>query len=457
MNIAIILAAGEGTRMKSKLPKVLHKICGKELIKYVIDASKNSGVEKNIIILGHGKEKVIEALKGTNTIMEVQPIGADYPYGTGFAVMQGEKHFEDEDTVLILNGDVPLIESETLSKFIEYHKEGDYAVSILTADFENPDGYGRIVRNSNGQVISIVEQKDANIKEKRIKEINSGIYCFKGKNLIDTLKKLDTNNSQKEYYITDAVKILNSQEYGIGGFKIEDIMEISGVNNKYQLTELNLYMKDIINKKHMMNGVTIIDPLNTYIEETVIIDRDVVIKPGTHLEGNTLISEDCIIGPDTTIINSKIGFNTTIEYSKLIDSIVGNHTAVGPYAFLRPGTELGNHVKIGDFVEVKNTKIGDGSKASHLSYLGDGEVGKNVNVGCGVIFVNYNGKIKSKTIIKDDAFIGSNSNLIAPVTIEEGAYVASGSTITDNVEKNSLAIARARQVNKLDRGKNKYK
>jgi bifunctional UDP-N-acetylglucosamine pyrophosphorylase/glucosamine-1-phosphate N-acetyltransferase len=456
MNISVILAAGEGTRMKSKLPKILHKICGKEIIRYVIEAVENSGIEKNILILGHGKELVFDTLKNDRLIFETQPVGEEFPYGTGFAVMQAKRHIEDEDTVVILNGDVPLVKSDTLNKFIDYHKSQNFAASVLTADMENPYGYGRIIRH-NDSVEAIVEEKDTNNIQKKIREINSGIYCFQGKELKYALNKLDTNNSQNEYYITDAIKILREKEKKIGGYKITDIIEISGVNNRIQLSELQKSKKNEINAKHMLNGVTIIDPDSTYIEDSVVIERDVIIYPGTYIEGNSTIGEDSIIGPNTRIINSNIGKAVTIEYSKIIDSIVGNKTSVGPYAYLRPKSELGENVKIGDFVEVKNTKIGNNSKASHLAYLGDGVVGENVNIGCGVIFVNYDGKNKSITRIQDNAFIGSNSNLIAPVTIEEGAYVASGSTITQNVERDTLAIGRARQVNKQNKGKNKYK
>lgn len=457
MNISVILAAGEGTRMKSKLPKVLHKVCGKELVKYVLDASDKAGIDKKILILGHGRDKIMDSLDESDVIFEEQPVGEGFPYGTGYAVMQAEKHIGDDDTVIVLNGDVPMIREETIRDFMEYHNREKCSASVLTAVFENPFGYGRIVRDEKDQVAFIVEQKDADEETKLIKEINSGIYCFNGSGLKEALKNLDTDNSQNEYYLTDAIGILKNKGCKIGGYLIGDNVEISGVNNRYQLHELNEYKKSLINKEHMLNGVTIIDPSSTYIEESVTIERDTVIYPGTILEGTTSIGEDSIIGPNSRIIDSFVGKGTSVDNSKVISSRIGNGTTVGPFAYLRPGSELGDGVKIGDFVEVKNSKIGDGSKASHLAYLGDGEVGKNVNIGCGVIFVNYDGKNKNKTIIEDNAFVGSNSNLVAPVTISEGAYVACGSTITENVEEETLAIARARQVNKNGKAKNKYK
>lgn len=448
MDISIVLAAGEGTRMKSKIPKVLHKICGKEIIKYVIEASQGAYINKCILILGHGRDQVIQSLRDHDVIFENQPIGEGFPYGTGFAVMQGVRHVNDNDTVLILNGDVPLISSQTLKAFLDFHKNEGAAVSVMTAIFDNPKGYGRIVSEDTGEVTAIVEERDATEFEKNIKEINSGIYCFSGKELKMTLTRLDTNNSQNEYYITDAVGLLKKEGKKVCGFRIDDVMEISGVNNRYQQYELNHHKQLEINKNLMMNGVTIIDTNNTYIDDSVIIEKDVIIYPGTVLQGTTTISEDCTIGPNVTIIDCKIGRGTVIEQSKLIDSVVGNNSSIGPFAYLRPKSNIGDHVKIGDFVEVKNTTIGNGSKASHLAYLGDGEVGENVNIGCGVIFVNYDGINKHLTKIGNNAFIGSNSNLVAPVTIENGAYIACGSTITDDVGEDVLAIARARQVNK---------
>lgn len=456
MYMSIILAAGEGTRMKSSLPKVLHKVCGKEMIKYVVEATEQAGISKNVIVLGHGKEKVSNSLNGYNVLLAEQPIGEGAPYGTGYAVMCASKFINDEDTVVLLCGDGPLIRKETLKSFIEKHEASNNAASILTCMFDNPTGLGRIVRNDDKTIKGIVEQKDANEEELKIKEINTGIFCFNGKLLKEALNKLDTNNSQNEYYITDTIKILNSLGHSIGGVVLEDQQEIKAVNDRVQLAEVNKIMQDRINEFHMRNGVTIINPENTIIEDKVFIGRDTIIYPGSVIENGTIIGSECIIGPNTRVVNSEIKNKVTIESSKVIESFIDDNTTVGPFAYLRPGTCLGKNVKIGDFVEVKNSIIKDNSKASHLSYIGDGEVGEGVNIGCGVVFVNYDGKKKHKTIVGDRAFIGSNSNLIAPVTVHDGGFVACGSTITDDVQTDDLAIARARQVNKKGKGQNRY-
>ena len=456
MNMSIILAAGEGTRMKSDIPKTLHKVCGKEMIKYIIETSINSGIQKNIVVLGHGKEKVGHNIKDMNVITVEQPIGEGAPYGTGYAVMSAENYIEDEDLVLILCADGPLIRKETLTEFMNYHLENNYAASVMTAYLPNPKGYGRIVRNEDLSIDKIVEEKDASETIKNIQEINTGIFCFKGELLKNALKKITTDNSQNEYYLTDTIKVLNNEVFNIGGWLLNDVDDIKAVNDRVQLSEVTKLMQKRINQKHMYAGVTIIDPDNTYIEDSVIIGRDTIIYPNTYLENGTIIGSHCTIGPNTRVINSTVRNNVTIESSKVVESVIDDGTNVGPFAYLRPGSNLGKNVKIGDFVEVKKSTIGDNSKSSHLSYIGDAEVGKNVNIGCGVVFVNYDGKNKHKTIVGDGAFVGSNSNLIAPVTVEEGGYVAAGSTITDDVKKGDLAIARARQVNKEGKGKNRF-
>ena len=303
-------------------------------------------------------------------------------------------------------------------------------------------------RDKDGNVKAIVEHKDATDEQRNIPEINSGIYCFKGKHLKEALDRLDNNNVQNEYYITDAIKILNDLGHKVGGYKLLDSDEIAGINSRIQLAEAEKIMRNRINEKLMVNGVTIINPDNTYIDSEVKIKRDTIIYPGVIIEGATEIGEDCIIGHGTRIVNSKIGNGVEIQSSTVLESKIDDFTKVGPYAFLRPNSEIGKNVKIGDFVEVKNSKIDDNSKASHLSYIGDAEVGKNVNIGCGAVFVNYDGKNKHKTIVKDNAFVGCNVNLVAPVTVNENAYIAAGSTITKDVQGGSLSIARAKQVDK---------
>lgn len=446
MIISIILAAGEGTRMKSKLPKVAHKVCGKPLLTHVVKSAVQANVEKNIVVVGH-KSDIVKKCIEEEVIFVEQPIGEYEPYGTGFAVKQAKEYINDEDVVLVLCGDTPLITSEALEQFTKCHTDGSFKATVLTSDMEVPAGYGRIIRNKNNEVESIVEEKDATEDQRKITEVNSGIYCFEGKSLKSVLEKIDNNNVQKEYYLTDALDILRNEGLKIGGYKINDSGEIQGINSKVQLADAEKIMRARINEKLMLEGAIIIDPENTYIESDVKIGRDTVINPGVTIEGTTTIGEDCVIGINTRIKNSKIGNRVEILSSNVVDSIIGDDSTVGPFANLRPQSELGKNVKIGDFVEIKNSKIGDNSKASHLTYIGDGEVGEDVNIGCGVVFVNYDGVNKNKTIVSDNAFIGCNVNLIAPVKVEENAYVAAGSTITKNVETGNLGVARARQTN----------
>lgn len=448
MNISIILAAGEGTRMKSKNPKVLHKVCGKSMLEYVIGSSKDAGIDKNYVVVGHGGEKVKDAFKDADIVFKTQPIGEKYPYGTGYAVMQGIDDVQDDDNVVILYGDTPLITSNTIKEFMDYHKERQNDGTVLTAHVDDPTGYGRIVRDDKNNILEIVEHKDANDKELNIKEINSGIYCFNGKHLKESLRQINNENSQGEYYITDVITILKEEGHKVDAYLIEDTTEINGVNSRAQLAFCGKILRDRINQAHMEHGVTIINPENTYIESGVSIGRDSIIYPGVLLKGETLIGENCIIGENTRIEDSKIGNEVEINSSTIERSSVGDKCCIGPYAHLRPNCHLGNNIKIGNFVEVKNSNLGDNSKASHLAYIGDADVGEDVNIGCGVVFVNYDGHSKYRTTVGDNAFIGSNSNLVAPVDIKEWGYIAAGSTITDEVEANALAIARARQVNK---------
>ena len=438
---AIILAAGKGTRMKSKFPKVVHKVCGKEMVNHIIDVSKKSGVSDVVAILGHGSEVVENILpEGTMIAMQTEQLG------TGHAVKMAKEYINDEDTIVILCGDTPLIKEETLKRLFNYHIENNYTATVLTTKVDNPTGYGRVIRDENEDLLKIVEQKDGNDEELAVNEINSGIYCFKGKMLRESLDLLDNNNAQGEYYLTDTIKILRDRGFKVGAFNGSTIEELMGVNSRLELSKAESLMKKRINEFHLLNGVTIIDPQSTYIEADVEIGRDTMIYPGAMIHGNTKIGSECIIGMNSSITNSSIGNNTEIKNSTIIDSNVGENTTVGPYAYLRPKSNIGNNVKIGDFVEVKNATIEDNSKASHLSYIGDAHVGKDVNIGCGVVFVNYDGKNKFKSEVKDGAFIGSNSNLVAPVVVEEKGYIATGSTITNDVPQGALAVARERQV-----------
>lgn len=448
MDISIILAAGEGTRMKSQIPKILHKVCGKPLLEYVVNASEGAGINKNIVIVGHGKEEVRKYFQDRNVIFKEQPIGKDIPYGTGFAVMQGKEYIEDEGIVVVLCGDTPLITEDTLKELLAFHKKGGFDGTVLTALLDDPEGYGRIERDEVGNISRIVEQKDANEEEQNIKEINSGIYCFDGSLLKYALGKLNNDNAQGEFYITDVVGILRSEGYKIGAYIVEDNLEIHGVNSRIQLAISEKIMRNMINKTHMENGVTLIDPDNTYIEDGVSIGRDTIIYPGVSIQGSTKIGRDCIIRSNSRIVDSEIQDQVEVDSSLIESSFVGSRVTIGPYAHLRPKSRIGEAVHIGNFVEVKNSRIGENSKAGHLAYIGDAVVGRDVNIGCGVIFANYNGRDKQVTTVGDNAFIGSNSNLVAPITIEDRAYIAAGSTITQDVEAGSLSIARAQQVNK---------
>ncbi|TCU68904.1 UDP-N-acetylglucosamine pyrophosphorylase /glucosamine-1-phosphate N-acetyltransferase [Tissierella praeacuta] len=447
MNISVILAAGEGTRMKSKIPKVLHEVCGKPILEYVINASKGASVEKNVVIVGHGGDIVREYFKEEPIIFKTQPIGDDVPYGTGFAVMQAMEDLDDSSTVVILYGDTPLITESTIDELINYHSKNQFKATVLTAILDDPTGYGRIIREDTGDILKIVEQKDASEEEKKIKEINSGIYCFDGKLLKYALGKIDNNNAQNEYYVTDVIGILKEEGHKVGAYIIENSTEIHGVNSRVQLAFSEEVMRKRISEYHMVNGVTIINPDNTYIEDGVKIGRDTIIYPGVSLEGNTEIGEDCIIGSNSRIVESMIHNNVSIESSTIENSIVGENTHIGPYAHLRPNSNIGKNAKIGNFVEVKNSTLKDNTKASHLAYIGDADIGHDVNIGCGVVFVNYNGKEKFRTTVGDNAFVGSNSNLVAPVNVESWGYVAAGSTITKEVPEGTLSIARAEQKN----------
>ena len=438
---AIILAAGKGTRMKSQYPKVIHKVCGKEMVNHVINVSKKSGVNDIVAILGHGSEVVKERLpEDTMIAMQTEQLG------TGHAVKMAKEYINDEDTIVVLCGDTPLIKEDTLKRLFSYHLENGYHATVLTTKVDNPTGYGRIIRDNNEDLLKIVEQKDANEEEKAVNEINSGIYCFNGKSLREALDLIDNNNAQGEYYLTDTIYIMRDKGQKVGAYNGSTIEELMGVNSRVELSKAEEIMRKRINESHMVNGVTIIDTNSTYIESDVEIGNDTIIYPGVMLKGNTKIGCNCVIDMNSSIENSTIGDNTEVKNSTIIDSKVGENTTVGPYAYLRPKSNIGNNVKIGDFVEVKNATIEDNSKASHLSYIGDAHVGKGVNIGCGVVFVNYDGKNKFKSVVKDGAFIGSNSNLVAPVVVEEDGYIATGSTITKDVPKAALAIARERQV-----------
>lgn len=443
--IAVILAAGEGKRMKTKHSKVTHKILGKALIEWVYDAATSAGIEEKIIVIGHKAEEVKVCLgdKAKYALQEQQ-------LGTGHAVMQVIPLLKNKGgNVIVMCGDMPLISSDTIKNAINKHIEENNAGTILTSDFENPTGYGRIAKDSKGKVTKIVEDKDASEEEKRIKEINSGLYCFNTELLIKALSKINNNNRQSEYYLTDVIEILINQGEKVDTYKIANNYEIMGINDRVQLNQASSEMRRVILERHMKTGVTMIDPASVYIESSVKIGIDTIIYPNTIIEGASEIGEECIIGPGSRITNSKVSNGAEVMNSVVISSEIGENSHIGPFAYLRPGSKIGADVKIGDFVEVKNSVIGDNSKVSHLSYIGDCDVGEKVNFGCGTVVVNYDGVKKHRSMVEDNVFIGCNTNLVSPVVVRKNAYIAAGSTITDEVPADSLAIARARQENKV--------
>ncbi|NDI37068.1 bifunctional UDP-N-acetylglucosamine diphosphorylase/glucosamine-1-phosphate N-acetyltransferase GlmU [Chengkuizengella sediminis] len=442
--LSIVLAAGKGTRMKSNLHKLLHPVCGKPMVGHVIDVLKEINSNRIVTVIGHGGESV-QSYLGNQVEYAIQ----EKQLGTGHAVLQAKSILENEEGVtLLINGDGPLITAGSLSKFIEFHKDTNAAATILTAELDHPHGYGRIIRGDNQQVTHIVEQKDCSPEENEIKEINTGTYCVNNKKLFQALNQVTNYNSQGEYYLTDIIGILKQQNEKIEGYVLQDSNESFGINDRVQLAQAEKIMRDRILQQHMRNGVTVIDPANTYVEAEVTIGMDTTLLPGTRITANSHIGSSCLIGPNSEIQNTKIGEYVTIKQSVVIESSIENHTTVGPFAYLRPGSKIGEHVKIGDFVEIKNATIDHHSKISHLSYVGDAKVGKNVNIGCGVVTVNYDGFRKHVTEIEDEAFVGSNANLIAPIKVGKGSYVVAGSTLTEDVDEDSVAIARVKQTTK---------
>ena len=419
MFTSVILAAGMGTRMKSKMPKVLHKVCGKPLSKWVIDASEAAGADKVCAVVGHKAETVKEVL---GDVCEFA-LQAEQK-GTGHAVMQAIDVIKNsKGEVVILNGDTPLITAETINKAIEYHKNNGNQATVITAILDDATGYGRIVRDNDGSVLKIVEQKDASKEEKKINEVNSGMYVFDAQSLVYALDKITPNNAQGEYYLTDTLEILLSAGKKIGGYAISDNDEIRGINDRVQLNEAEKIMQKRINEYHMRNGVTMRNPESVYIEDGVI--------------GSGSMLDRAVIHDGVDVLSSVI-----------LESEVDEGTHVGPFAYIRPNCHVGKEVKVGDFVELKNSNIDDGTKISHLTYIGDSDVGKRVNFGCGTVTCNYDGKKKYRTTIGDDCFVGCNTNFVSPINVGDGVYIAAGSTITEDIPENSLSIARARQVNK---------
>lgn len=440
MLTTVILAAGEGKRMKSKHSKVLHKVCGLPLIEWVMRAAPDGS--RKIVVVGHCADEVKEAI-GDRAEYALQA----EQKGTGHAVMQAEALLkEQEGTVLILSGDVPMITKETLEDAYAFHCGEKNAVTVLTAKVDNPFGYGRVLRSQSGGIEKIVEQKDATAEEAKTNEVNSGMYFFEVPALLEALHGLSCDNAQGEYYLTDTIGLILKAGLKAGGYVMEDSAQMSGINDRIQLAEAEQMMRRRLVYRLMQEGVTVTAPETVYVGADVKVGRDSIILPNTMLEGNTVIGEDTLIGPNSRIVDSVIGDGTEVQSSVILQSEIGAAAHVGPFAYVRPNSKIGDHTKIGDFVEIKNATIGNGTKVSHLTYVGDADVGDKVNFGCGTVLVNYDGKKKYRSTIGDQAFIGCNTNLVSPVTVGNGAFIAAGSTITEDVPPETLAIARSRQT-----------
>jgi len=434
--LSIVMAAGEGTRMKSKLPKVLHSVCGMTMIQKVLSVCPNE--QPPCVIVGHGRSEVMEKL-GSMARFFVQ----EKQQGTGHAVMMARPAMEGhKGYTLVLAGDMPLLTKETVSALIE--AACGHAASLLTAFAQDPTGYGRIIRDEDGRVMGIVEHRDATAAQRAVREINASVYCFDTQKLLRCLDLLGCDNAQNEYYLTDCIGMLKEQGETLVAVTAP-MDECMGVNDRVQLAYAESVMRKRINTQHMKNGVTMRDPSQVYIEEGVLIGRDTEIEPGTVICGKTVIGEGCRILGNTRLINAVIGDDCEILSSVIVDSQVGNDVHIGPFSNLRPGTVLGEGCRVGDFMELKNAKIGKGTKMAHLSYIGDATMGENCNVGCGVTFANYDGKEKYQSSVGDNCFLGCNVNLVAPVVVEDGAYIAAGTTVTKHVTKDALCIGRVKQ------------
>lgn len=442
--LAVVLAAGKGTRMKSELYKVLHTINGISMVEHVLRAVQQSNVERIVTIVGHGAETVRDVLADQSefALQEEQ-------LGTGHAVLQAKDLLKDEEgSTLVICGDTPLFSAETLNQLFEFHEESNAKGTILTAIAEDPAGYGRVVRQSDKEVSRIVEQKDANEEEQAITEINTGTYVFNNKALFEALDKVGNENAQGEYYLPDVISIMKEAGDTVKAFTMDNFDEAIGVNDRIALAEATRLMTKRINEKHMRNGVTFVNPTATYIEVDVEIGQDTLIESGVSLKGNTKIGSYSTIGSNSEIISSTIADHVEIRQSVLEFANVEENVTVGPFAHLRAKSVLKEGAHIGNFVEVKNSVVGKNSKAGHLTYIGDADIGTDVNVGCGTVFVNYDGKNKFRSTIGNDVFIGSGSNIVAPVTVGDRAIIAAGSTVNSDVPEEALAIARSRQENK---------
>jgi bifunctional UDP-N-acetylglucosamine pyrophosphorylase/glucosamine-1-phosphate N-acetyltransferase len=440
---AVVLAAGEGTRMRSSTPKVLHPIAGRPILLHVIDALTALPLQRIVVVVGHGAERVTKTLQEQlATEMPVEFVEQRVQRGTGDATSAGLTAFADdfdEDDVLVVPGDTPLLRPETLAAIAREHRSSDAAATLLTAIAEDPDGYGRILRDKLDRVAAIVEQLDASPEELGIHEVNTSIYCFRRGLLTPALRRLSPENAQGEYYLTDAVGVLRAAGHSVTAVVADDPTEAMGVNDRAQLAEAEAVMRERINIRWMRSGVSMTDPSNTYIDAAVELEPDVRLLPGVILEGRTVIGAHSVVGPDCHFVDTLVGEDCVVRNTVARDSEIGDRCTVGPFAHLRAGTRLGDDAHVGGFVEIKNAEIGEGAKVPHLAYVGDAEVGARANIAAGTITANYDGRDKHRTRIGADARTGSNSVLVAPVEIGEGAYIAAGAVVTSDVPPGALA------------------
>ncbi|WP_420174225.1 bifunctional UDP-N-acetylglucosamine diphosphorylase/glucosamine-1-phosphate N-acetyltransferase GlmU [Luteococcus sp. OSA5] len=445
VSAVVVLAAGGGTRMKSNKSKLLHEVAGRSMLSYAVNAAEEVEPEHLVVVVGHRREQVEAHLSeiAPNVTTAVQ----EEQNGTGHAVQCGLQGLgELRGEILVTYGDVPMLTGQTLVELVQEHRAQRNHITVLTAEVPEPFGYGRIIRDEQGdQIARIVEQKDASPEEQAVTEINSGIYIFNAETLYEGLKHLKTDNAQGELYLTDVIGTARANDERVGAHMIDDLWQTEGVNDRVQLARMNAEMNRRIVEKWMKSGVTIQDPATTWIQADVDIAQDVTILAGTHLEGATSIATGAVVGPDTTLTSVEVGEDAQVIRTHGSFSLIGAGATVGPFSFLRPGTQLGAKGKIGAFVETKNAQIGEGSKVPHLTYCGDARIGEGVNVGAGTIFANYDGTNKSVTHLGDDVFIGSNSVLVAPVDVAPGAFVAAGSAVVEDVPAGGLAVARGRQ------------
>ncbi len=447
LETVVILAAGEGTRMKSSTPKVLHPIAGRTLVGHVLNAVDALSPKNVRVVVGAGREKV------ESHIAEIAPnavtVFQETRGGTGHATQLALAGLNPSGTILVLAGDTPMLTGSSLAQLLQEHHAGGFTASVMTAEHPDPTGYGRIVRGDDGALLRIVEERDADDVQREIIEVNSGVYAFDGVKLAGAIGKLKNNNSQGELYLTDVIEILRNEGGKIAAVLIDDFIEILGVNDRVQLAESAALLRDRINEELMKSGVTIVDPLTTWVDSTATIAPDVILAPGTAISGATTIATGAVIGPRTTLTDCTVAAHARVIESHCTEAAIGEGANVGPFAYLRAGTKLLPGSKVGAYVEMKNATLGEGSKVPHLSYVGDAVIGEGTNIGAATIFVNYDGVEKHYSVVGDHVRIGSDSMLVAPVTIGDGAYTAAGSVITEDVPAGAIGVGRAKQRNVL--------